>query len=103
MHDGIDIAVKDGTPVHAAADGIVVHSSARLSGYGKLIIIRHSDQLFTAYAHNQQLLVKVGDRIRAGQVIAKSGHSGHSTGSHLHFEIRIGTNPVNPLLYLPKR
>jgi len=103
MHDGIDISVKDGTPVHAAAAGIVVHSSARLSGYGKLIIIRHSDQLFTAYAHNQQLLVKVGDHIKAGQVISKSGHSGHSTGSHLHFEIRIGTSPVNPLLYLPKK
>jgi len=103
MHDGIDIAVKDGTPVHAAAAGTVVHSDSRLSGYGRLIIIRHSNQLFTAYAHNQKLLVKVGDSIKAGQIISKSGHTGHSTGPHLHFEVRIGTNPVNPILYLPKK
>ncbi|MDQ6994210.1 MAG: M23 family metallopeptidase [Mariprofundaceae bacterium] len=103
MHDGIDIAVKDGTPVHAAASGTVVYSDARLSGYGRLIIIRHSNQLFTAYAHNQQLLVKVGQHIKAGQVISKSGHSGHSTGPHLHFEVRIQTTPVNPMNYLPKK
>jgi len=103
MHDGIDIAVKDGTPVHAAAAGIVVHSDARLSGYGKLIIIRHSSQLFTAYAHNQRLLVNVGDHIKAGQIISKSGHSGHAIGPHLHFEVRIGTDAVNPLDYLPRR
>ncbi|MDQ7003180.1 MAG: M23 family metallopeptidase, partial [Ghiorsea sp.] len=54
------------------------------------------------YAHNQQLLVNVGQHIKAGQVIAKSGHSGHSTGAHLHFEVRIQTSPVNPLNYLPK-
>jgi len=103
MHDGIDIAVKDGTPVHAAAAGQVVHADSRLSGYGKLIIIRHSSQLFTAYAHNQKILVKVGDRVRAGDVIAKSGHSGHSTGPHVHFEVRIGTAPVNPVRYLPRQ
>jgi len=103
MHDGIDIAVKDGTAVHAAAAGTVVHAGARLSGYGKLIIIRHSNRLFTAYAHNQQLLVHVGDKVQGGQVIAKSGHSGHSTGSHLHFEVRMGTKPVNPIRYLPRK
>jgi len=103
MHDGIDIAVKNGTPVHAAAAGTVVHAGERLSSYGKLIIIRHRSQLFTAYAHNQKLLVKVGDVVQTGQVISQSGHSGHSTGPHLHFEVRIGTNPVNPMLYLPKK
>ncbi len=103
MHDGIDIAVKDGTAVHAAASGTVVYADSRLTGYGKLIIIRHSNQLFTAYAHNQKLLVKAGDHVKSGQIISKSGHSGHSTGPHLHFEVRIQTRPVNPIPYLPKQ
>jgi len=103
MHDGIDIGAKDGSPVYAVAAGVVVHSNARLSGYGKLIIIRHSDTLFTAYAHNQNLLVEMGDRVRAGQMIARVGHSGHASGPHLHFEVRIGTRPVDPLHYLIKK
>ncbi|MDQ6951226.1 MAG: M23 family metallopeptidase [Mariprofundales bacterium] len=103
MHDGIDIGVKIGTPVTAAAAGTVVYSDHRLTGYGNLIIIRHSRDLFTAYAHNQRNLVRRGDRVRSGQIIAKVGSTGHSTGPHLHFEVRRGTTPVDPLLYLPKR
>jgi len=103
MHDGIDIGAKEGTPVHAAAAGEVVYSDQRLSGYGKLIIIRHRHDLFTAYAHNQRNLVRKGDRVQAGDVIARVGHTGRATGSHLHFEVRRGPTPVDPIAYLPRR
>jgi len=103
MHDGIDIGAKLGSPVVAAADGTVVYSDHRLSGYGNLIIIRHRKNLFTAYAHNQRNLVQRGDKVLAGQQVARIGKTGRSTGPHLHFEVRRGTTPVDPLLYLPKR
>ncbi len=102
MHDGIDIGVKEGTPVHAAAAGEVVYADSRLSGYGKLVIIRHRSNLFTAYAHNQRMLVRKGDHVRAGDIIARVGHTGRATGPHLHFEVRQGSTPVNPLAYLPR-
>jgi lipoprotein NlpD len=103
MHDGIDIGAKEGTRVYAAASGEVVYSDKRLSGYGNLIIIRHSHDLFTAYAHNQRNLVRKGMKVKAGDLIAKVGHTGHATGPHLHFEVRRGPTPVNPLAYLPKK
>jgi len=103
MHDGIDIGAKLGSAVIAVAAGTVVYSDHRLSGYGNLIIIRHRKNLFTAYAHNQKNLVHQGDKVRAGQKIARIGDTGRSTGPHLHFEVRRGTTPVDPLLYLPKR
>jgi len=102
MHDGIDIGAKEGTAVHAAASGEVVYSDSRLSGYGKLIIIRHGKNLFTAYAHNQRNLVRKGDKVRAGDVIARVGHTGRASGPHLHFEVRQGSTPVDPLAYLPR-
>jgi len=101
MHDGIDIGAKEGTPVHAAASGEVVYADSRLSGYGKLVIIRHGRNLFTAYGHNQRMLVRKGAHVRAGDVIARVGHTGRATGPHLHFEVRQGSTPVNPLAYLP--
>jgi len=103
MHDGIDIGAKEGTPVYAAADGEVVYSDQRLSGYGKLVIIRHSRDMFTAYAHNQRNLVRKGDRVKSGTVIARVGKTGRASGPHLHFEVRRGTTPVDPLAYLPRR
>lgn len=103
MHDGIDIGAKEGTPVYAAASGEVVYSDQRLSGYGKLIIIRHSRDMFTAYAHNQRNLVRKGDRVNSGDVIARVGKTGRATGPHLHFEVRRGSTPVDPLAYLPRR
>jgi len=102
MHDGIDIGAKAGTPVYASAAGEVVYSDRRLSGYGKLIIIRHRHDLFTAYAHNQRNLVRKGDKVKAGSVIARVGKTGRATGPHLHFEVRRGPTPVDPLAYLPK-
>ena len=103
MHDGIDIPAKEGTPVRAAASGEVVYSDQRLSGYGKLVIIRHGRNLFTAYAHNQRNLVKKGAKVKAGETIARVGRTGRASGSHLHFEVRQGSTPVDPLAYLPRR
>lgn len=103
MHDGIDIGAKEGTPVYAAAAGEVVYSDQRLSGYGKLIIIRHSRDMFTAYAHNQRNLVRKGNRVKSGDVIARVGRTGRASAPHLHFEVRRGSTPVDPLAYLPRR
>jgi len=103
MHDGIDIGAKEGTPIYAAASGEVVYSDQRLSGYGKLVIIRHSSDMFTAYAHNQRNLVRKGERVKAGAVIARVGKTGRASGPHLHFEVRRGPTPVDPLAYLPRR
>jgi len=102
-HDGIDIGSKEGTPVHAAAAGEVVYADHRLSGYGHLIIVRHSHDMFTAYAHNQRNLVSKGQRVKQGDIIARVGHTGRARGSNLHFEVRRGPTPVNPLVYLPRR
>jgi len=103
MHDGIDIAAKQGTPVYAAASGKVVYADSRLTGYGNLIIIRHNTNMFTAYAHNQKNLVKRGQQVKAGQHISNVGATGRATGAHLHFEVRRGETAVDPLAYLPKR
>ena len=99
-HDGIDIAAPEGTPVTAAASGTVVYTG-RQSGYGAIVILRHSNGLVTLYAHNSAVLVKEGDEVAAGTPIAKVGQSGRTTGPHLHFEVREGTRPRNPLFYLP--
>ncbi|HXH71567.1 MAG TPA: M23 family metallopeptidase [Mariprofundaceae bacterium] len=103
MHDGVDIGAPAGTPVRAAADGEVVYSDHRLSGYGNLIILRHGGDVFTAYAHNQRNLVRKGDRVKQGDVIARVGETGRASGPHLHFEVRRGSTPVDPLAYLPSR
>jgi murein DD-endopeptidase MepM/ murein hydrolase activator NlpD len=99
-HDGIDIAAPEGTPVLAAADGTVIYAGEQ-SGYGSIVILRHADGLVTLYAHNSRLLVEDGDRVRRGQPVARVGQTGRTTGPHLHFEVRQGTRPKNPLLFLP--
>jgi murein DD-endopeptidase MepM/ murein hydrolase activator NlpD len=99
-HDGIDIAAPEGTAVGAAASGTVVYSGAQ-SGYGSIVIVRHEGGLLTLYAHASALLVRQGDRVEAGQPIARVGKSGRTSGPHLHFEVREGTRPRNPLSYLP--
>ena len=99
-NDGINLAVPEGTPVKAAEDGVVAYSGNELKGYGNLILVRHSNGYVTAYAHASELLVKRGDIIKRGQVIAKSGQSGEVGSPQLHFEIRKGSQPVDPLQFL---
>ncbi|MEO6780544.1 MAG: LysM peptidoglycan-binding domain-containing M23 family metallopeptidase [Bradyrhizobium sp.] len=99
-NDGINLAVPEGTPVKAADDGVVAYSGNELKGYGNLVLIRHANGYVTAYAHASELLVKRGDTIKRGQVIAKSGQSGEVASPQLHFEIRKGSTPVDPLQFL---
>ncbi|MBW7967202.1 peptidoglycan DD-metalloendopeptidase family protein [Bradyrhizobium sp. BR 10261] len=99
-NDGINVAVPEGTPVKAAEDGVVAYSGNELKGYGNLVLVRHSNGYVTAYAHASELLVKRGDSIKRGQVIAKSGQSGEVASPQLHFEIRKGSSPVDPLQFL---
>jgi murein DD-endopeptidase MepM/ murein hydrolase activator NlpD len=99
-NDGINVAVPEGTPVKASEDGVVAYSGNELKGYGNLILVRHSNGYVTAYAHASELLVKRGDTIKRGQIIAKSGQSGEVGSPQLHFEIRKGSSPVDPLQFL---
>jgi murein DD-endopeptidase MepM/ murein hydrolase activator NlpD len=99
-NDGINLAVPEGTPVKAAEDGVVAYSGNELKGYGNLVLVRHSNGYVTAYAHASELLVKRGDTIKRGQVIAKSGQSGEVGSPQLHFEIRKGSQAVDPLQFL---
>nr|WP_310483994.1 M23 family metallopeptidase [Chamaesiphon sp. VAR_48_metabat_403] len=102
IHKGIDIAGPIGTPINAAADGIVTTAGWKSGGYGNLVEIRHADGTTTRYGHNSQLSVSVGQTVRQGQLVARMGSTGRSTGSHLHFEIRpSGGNAVNPIAHLP--
>jgi murein DD-endopeptidase MepM/ murein hydrolase activator NlpD len=100
LHSGIDLRAPRGTPVKASSHGRVIFSG-RKSGYGKIIIIAHADDVETTYAHNSRNLVKVGQRVKKGRVIAKVGRTGNATGYHLHFEIRRRGKAINPKRYLP--
>ena len=102
VNKGIDIAGKIGDSVFSAASGEVVYAGSGLLGYGKLIIINHNEHYLSAYAHNEQILVKEGQKIKSGQKIAEMGNTG-TNRVKLHFEIRRDGKPVNPLNYLPKR
>lgn len=102
VNKGIDIAAKVGDPVIASLGGKVVYSGNALRGYGNLIIIKHDNNLLTAYAHNQTLLVKEGDTVNKGQRIAEAGQS-DADRPKLHFEVRKQGKPVNPMDYLPSR
>lgn len=99
-HDGIDLSAPEGTPVRAAAAGEVIYVGTQ-SGYGLIVIVRHAGGLITLYAHNSEVLVKDGDRVEAGTPVAKVGQTGRTSGPHLHFEVREGTRPRDPLQFLP--
>jgi murein DD-endopeptidase MepM/ murein hydrolase activator NlpD len=99
-HDGIDLSAPEGTPVRAAAAGEVIYVGTQ-SGYGLIVIVRHAGGLITLYAHNSEVLVKDGDRVDAGTPVAKVGQTGRTSGPHLHFEVRDGTRPRDPLQFLP--
>ena len=100
QNDGINLAVPEGTPVKAAEDGVVAYAGNELKGYGNLVLVRHGNGFVTAYAHASEILVKRGDEVKRGQVIARSGQSGNVTSPQLHFEIRKGATPVDPAQYL---
>jgi lipoprotein NlpD len=102
LNKGIDLAGELGEPVLAASDGSVVYAGSGLRGYGELIIIKHSDTYVSAYGHNRRLLVREGQQVKVGQVIAEMGSTG-TDQVKLHFEIRRQGKPVDPLQYLPKR
>jgi murein DD-endopeptidase MepM/ murein hydrolase activator NlpD len=98
-HDGIDLAAPAGTPVKTGQEGEVLYAGEQ-RGYGLIVIIRHSESLITLYAHNRDLRVKTGQKVRRGQVIATVGESGKTSGPQLHFEVRVDGKPVDPLDYL---
>jgi len=100
QNDGINLAVPEGTPIKAADDGVVAYAGNELKGYGNLVLIRHSNGFVSAYAHASELMVKRGDVIKRGQVIAHAGQTGNVTSPQLHFEIRKGSTPVDPTQYL---
>jgi murein DD-endopeptidase MepM/ murein hydrolase activator NlpD len=99
-NEGINIAVPEGTPVKAAESGTVAYAGSEVKGYGNLVLIRHDNGYVSAYAHNGEIGVKRGDKVKRGQVVAKSGQSGNVTSPQLHFEIRKGSTPVDPIPFL---
>lgn len=101
-HRGIDISGHYGRGVRAAAAGEVIFSGSK-RGYGRVVILRHAGGLVTVYAHNQDNFARRGARVERGQLIADMGSSGHASGPHLHFEVRIGERALDPLACLPVR
>jgi murein DD-endopeptidase MepM/ murein hydrolase activator NlpD len=99
-NDGIDLAVPQGTSVKAAENGVVAYAGDELKPYGNLILIRHSNNWVSAYAHNEELMVKRGDKVRRGQVIAKAGKTGAASQPLVHFELRKGSRPIDPTKYM---
>ncbi|WP_433627748.1 M23 family metallopeptidase [Chryseobacterium cucumeris] len=99
FHKGLDIAVAYGSDVRAAAAGTIIFSGQK-GGYGNCVIVSHGNGLATLYGHLSQLIAKVNDKVKVGQVIAKSGNSGRSTGPHLHYEVHKNNTPINPKLFM---
>lgn len=101
FHDGVDIAAPEGTPVRAIDKGEVIYSD-QLRGYGNMVIVRHADGIVSVYAHNEANLVREGQMVSRGEVLAKVGSTGRVSGPHLHFEIRRNNSAQDPLRYLPR-
>jgi len=101
-NDGINISAPEGATVAAAESGVVAYAGNELRGFGNLLLVKHDGGWVTAYAHNQVLLVKKGDKVRRGQAIARVGSTGGVNGAQLHFELRSGTKAVDPLDHLPQ-
>lgn len=99
MHEGADFAASHGTPIYATADGTVIHAG-RQGGYGNLIRIRHDFGIETRYAHLSRIRVSVGDKVSRGDRIGDMGNTGRSTGTHLHYEVRVDGDAVNPMKYI---
>ena len=99
LHAGTDFAAPHGTAIYATADGVVTHAGWS-SGYGRLVKIQHEFGIETRYAHQSKIRVKVGQRVSRGDRIGDMGNTGRSTGTHLHYEVRVGGKPVNPMTYI---
>jgi len=97
QNDGINLSVPEGTPIKAAEDGTVAYAGNELKGYGNLVLVRHPNGYVTAYAHAKELMVKRGDEVKRGQIIASSGQTGNVDAPQLHFEVRKGQSPVDPM------
>ena len=102
-NDGINIAAPRGTPVRAAENGVVAYVGNELRGFGNLILVKHAGGWVTAYAHNEKLLVRRGDKVARGQAIAQVGSTGNVARPQLHFEIRKGARAVNPTKLLDRQ
>lgn len=102
-NDGINIRSARGAPVRAAENGVVVYADDKLEGFGNLVLVKHADRWVTAYAHLSRVLVRRGDKVAIGQAIGSVGSTGLVSEPQLHFEIRRGTDALNPLIYLPER
>ncbi len=100
QNEGINVSVPEGTSVKAAEDGVVAYAGNELKGYGNLVLIKHADGWVTAYAHNSEIDVKKGETVKRGQTIAKAGQTGSVTSPQVHFEIRKGSQPVDPSSHL---
>jgi murein DD-endopeptidase MepM/ murein hydrolase activator NlpD len=98
--DGIKLSVPQGTPIKAAEDGVVAYAGNELRGYGNLVLVRHANGYVTAYAHNSTIAVRRGEQVRRGQTIAAAGQTGNVSSPQLHFEIRRGATPVDPMTFL---
>ena len=101
-HPGVDFAASPGTPIHVVTDGVVIGAGylAGEGGYGQIVLVRHRGGFITAYAHMSKVLSHAGQRVHRGQVLGLSGSTGHVTGPHLHFEVRVGGAKVNPVPWL---
>ena len=99
-HQGIDLSSSLGTPIKASSPGVVIYSGNTIKGYGNMVILRHSEEFVSVYAHNQVNLVEEGMSVEKGRTIGKVGKTGRASGPHLHFEIRIDNKAADPLLYL---
>lgn len=101
-NDGVNLSVPLGTEVHAAEGGVVAYAGSELKGYGNLILVRHDNGWITAYAHNEEILARRGDKVKRGQIIAKAGKSGQVDQPQVHFELRQGSKPVDPSPFMEK-
>ena len=99
LHAGTDFAAPHGTPIYSTADGVVIHAGW-MSGYGRLVKIQHEFGIETRYAHMSKIRVEKGQRVSRGDRIGDMGNTGRSTGTHLHYEVRVGGEPVNPMIYI---